>query len=483
MSEEKQSGNLVWFRNDLRVEDNTALAAAARDGAPLAAVFLVCAGQWEAHDVAPVRTDFLFRNLAELRKTLDRQSIPLLVLDCGDFGKVPAALAKLCGDLGVGDVYCNLEYGFNERVRDAKTRDALEKAGLRLHTCTDQVLYAPGTLLNGSGEYYKVFTAFRKKWLEGFGSDLVAERTARKLKPLDVGGPVRGALDPDQVEKLRARHGSDAVADLYPAGEKEARGRLRAFISDRVADYEENRDFPGREGTSGLSPWLAAGVISVRACLRAALEANRGRADGGKKGISCWISELTWREFYRHVLVGFPQVNCNMPFRAETDNISWRSDDQQFRAWCEGSTGYPLVDAGMRQLNETGWMHNRLRMVTAMFLAKHLLIDWRRGEQYFMQKLVDGDFASNNGGWQWSASTGTDAVPYFRIFNPFTQSERFDPEGDFIRRYVPELADLDAREIHAPHKHRKKYPDLDYPEPIVDHKEARQRALAAFKNA
>ena len=236
---------------------------------------------------------------------------------------------------------------------------------------------------------------------------------------------------------------------------------------------------PAVDGTSTLSPYLAAGVLSPRQCLRAAVEANRGRAGSGKMGVTTWISELIWREFYRHIVIGFPRVGMNRPFRLETDRLPWRYDEGQFQAWCAGRTGVPIVDAGMRQLAETGWMHNRVRMITAMFLAKDLFIDWRWGERHFMRHLVDGDFASNNGGWQWSASTGTDAAPYFRIFNPFRQSRRFDPKGDYLRRFVPELASVSAGEIHEPHRNVSLR--TDYPTPIVDHANARKQAIEAFR--
>ncbi len=231
-----------------------------------------------------------------------------------------------------------------------------------------------------------------------------------------------------------------------------------------------------------LSPYLTAGVLSVRQCAAAAIEANDGQLDGGHEGIVQWIDELVWREFYKHILVGFPRVSMHRAFKLETERLVWTDNDSQFEAWCHGQTGVPIVDAAMRQLTTTGWMHNRLRMITAMYLSKNLFIDWRRGERFFMQHLIDGDLAANNGGWQWAASTGTDAAPYFRIFNPVSQSKRFDPEGAFIRQFVPELADLDDSEIHDPSclpslvRSR-----LDYPEPLVDLSVSRKKAIDAFK--
>ena len=243
------------------------------------------------------------------------------------------------------------------------------------------------------------------------------------------------------------------------------------------------RDFPDSNATSRLSPYLAIGVISARRCLAEAREANRGRLDGGRAGPATWIGELVWREFYRHVLVGFPRVSMNRAFKPTTERLPWRYDETLFRAWCEGRTGFPIIDAGMRQLAGTGWMHNRLRMIVAMFLSKDLFIDWRWGERHFMRHLVDGDLASNNGGWQWSASTGTDAAPYFRLLNPWLQSRRFDPDGEFIRRWVPELCGVSPRVLHNPAMlARARQSGLAYDPPVCDHAAAGRNVIQAFKN-
>jgi deoxyribodipyrimidine photo-lyase len=254
---------------------------------------------------------------------------------------------------------------------------------------------------------------------------------------------------------------------------------LQHFVKERIERYKTDRDSPATAGTSTLSPYLASGVISARQCLESAVAANNGRVDSGKTGVVTWISELIWREFYRHILMGYPRVCRHQPFRLETKQIEWDEDDAHFEAWCAGRTGFPIVDAGMRQLARTGWMHNRVRMITAMFLTKDLFIDWRRGEAHFMRHLVDGDLASNNGGWQWSASTGTDAAPYFRIFNPYSQSRKCDPTGDYIRKFVPELAGLDDDSIHQPEPLAADA--NDYPQPIVDRTQTKERVMAAFK--
>ncbi|EAC1534127.1 deoxyribodipyrimidine photo-lyase, partial [Escherichia coli] len=255
---------------------------------------------------------------------------------------------------------------------------------------------------------------------------------------------------------------------------------LRQFCQNGAGEYEQQRDFPAVEGTSRLSASLATGGLSPRQCLHRLLAEQPQALDGGAGSV--WLSELIWREFYRHLMTYYPSLCKHRPFIAWTDRVQWQSNPAHLKAWQEGKTGYPIVDAAMRQLNSTGWMHNRLRMITASFLVKDLLIDWREGERYFMSQLIDGDLAANNGGWQWAASTGTDAAPYFRIFNPTTQGEKFDREGEFIRQWLPELRDVPA--VHEPWKWAEKTGvTLDYPQPIVDHKEARLRTLAAYEEA
>ncbi|MCY1406591.1 Deoxyribodipyrimidine photo-lyase [compost metagenome] len=273
-----------------------------------------------------------------------------------------------------------------------------------------------------------------------------------------------------------------SLSDLWPAGETEAHDRLQRFIDEAVDDYQLQRDFPAVAGTSQLSPYLAAGVISPRQCLLRALGHNHGEFDSGNSGLVTWINELIWREFYKHILNGYPRVSRHRAFRQETEALPWRHAPDELKAWQEGRTGIPIIDAAMRQLLATGWMHNRLRMIVAMFLTKNLLIDWREGERFFMRHLIDGDLAANNGGWQWSASTGTDAVPYFRIFNPVSQSRRFDSQGWFIKRWLPELADTDEKNIHSPMPPAQLFATSNYPQPIVDLGSSRQRALNAFKN-
>jgi deoxyribodipyrimidine photo-lyase len=277
---------------------------------------------------------------------------------------------------------------------------------------------------------------------------------------------------------------SESLRALWPAGEDQAHQRLAQFADEQIHYYQDERDLPAKPGTSQLSPYLAAGVLSPRQCLHAALHSNNGEFESGSPGVFTWITELLWREFYKHILVGYPRVSRHRAFRPETEYLPWRNAPDELSAWKQGRTGFPIIDAAIRQLLETGWMHNRLRMVMAMFLTKNLLIDWREGERFFMQHLIDGDLAANNGGWQWGASTGTDAAPYFRIFNPTTQGERFDKAGRFIKAWIPELSDVPEKDIHTPHRWaEKQHRVLDYPLPIIDHARARKDTLAAFEAA
>lgn len=468
---------LVWFRSDLRVQDNPALHRACADAdRGVIGVFLLSPKQWRGHDWADVKVDFALRTLAILSGRLEKLNIPLLIRTVPTFSGASKPLLDIAREHQCDALYYNVEYEVNEHRRDEAVRQRFNRDDLAVRVHHDQAIVRPDALRTSADGFYTVFTPFKRAWVKHLAESGVPKPPGRPKRQPAM--PAQADAVPSSVEGF-AFPGSSR---LWPAGEQAARRRLRRFIDQNIARYKSTRDSPADDATSRLSPYLAMGAISARQCLAAALEANDGRLDRGRIGPATWISQLVWRDFYRHVLVGFPRVSMNRPFRPETEAVKWRADEDQFRAWCDGLTGVPIVDAGMRQLNETGWMHNRLRMITAMFLTKDLLIDWRRGERHFMRHLIDGDLANNNGGWQWSASTGTDAAPYFRIFNPYLQSRRFDPRGAFIRRYVPELADLDAGSIHEPHKlPASQRARIEYPLPIVDHATARDRAIAAFR--
>lgn len=466
--------SLVWFRRDLRVADNRALYNAcqeSKDG--VVALCVLTPQQWTEHDDANCKVSFWLENLRSLSSELARLRIPLMVENAKTFAHSVSIVLATAKKHACESVFLNREYEFNELGRDASLETNCRAAGIAVRQFHDRVLVPPREITTKDGRFYSVFTPYRRVWDTKVLEYADVLPKPRKQKAIELAA----SKIPNSIGGFDF---SDARSDLWPAGEQEAHQRLENF-NKKIKGYSEGRDIPSLVGTSLLSPYLAAGVVSPRQCLQSALTGS-GKLPGAV-GAKTWISELTWRDFYTHVMVGFPRVSMNQPFKLKTNRLNWRTDKGEFEAWCQGKTGYPIVDAGMRQLNRTGWMHNRLRMVTAMFLTKNLLIDWQLGERYFMQKLVDGDLAANNGGWQWSASTGTDAVPYFRIFNPFSQSKRFDPEGKFIKLMCPELADVPSNALHDPKKLTAaiKLHNADYPAYVVDYKLGRERALAAFK--
>lgn len=464
------SPQLVWFRQDLRLADHRALLAAQAAG-PVHAVFLNAEAQWQRHGVGANRLAFLERCVQRLAEGLAALGIPFTVLEAPRFLDAPSVLAALADRLGAEGLYFNNEYPLNERRRDDAVEAAFRRARRAVHRFTDSVIAEPGTVMTGQGAPYTVFTPFKRRWLALL--DPVAQR------PLGTPRPQGAPLPPPaRALQLAKAQGAAAPAGLWPGGEGEAQRRLDAFLAQACAAYDAQRDFPAVTGTSTLSPYLAVGALSPRQALAAVLGAFPDALEGAG-GAATWVSELIWREFYRHVVATFDHVSRGEAFRPAFADLPWRDDPEALTAWKAGQTGLPLVDAGMRELAATGWMHNRVRMVVAMFLTKNLLMDWHLGEAHFLDQLVDGDFAANNGGWQWSAATGTDAAPYFRVFNPVTQSQRFDPEGHYLRKWLPELASLDARAIHEPW--RWAGGPQAYPRPLVDLKASRERAIAHFK--
>ncbi len=451
---------LVWFRNDLRSVDNTALHRAAQTEQTLRALYIATPGQWREHHLSQRQQSLIQLAVHALADRLAGLGIVLDVEICEHYSDIPTFLDRYCEQHGISALHANREYLYNEMRRDEAVATALN---IPCHWHHDRLIAEPGTLLNGSGQPYKVFTPFAKRWRARLNETSISPLRRPKARAKALPTPALSTFAPE------------LPLPGWPRDEESALKQLRSFCTERVQDYDRHRDIPALDGTSRLSAALAIGLISPRQCL-ARLQAEAGKrlqeSDGGE---STWLNELVWREFYQHVAFHFPRVVKGHAFKPETDNIRWSNSESDFQAWCEGRTGFPIVDAGMRQLTQTGWMHNRLRMITSGFLVKDLHIDWRWGERYFMSQLVDAEFAANNGGWQWSASTGTDAAPYFRIFNPTTQGKRFDPDGDFIRHYVPELAHLNNRDIHTPP------PSEAYPAPIVDHSIAREQTLAMFK--
>lgn len=472
MQQQKCFKRLVWFRNDLRIYDNPALFRAAENQEGVLAVYVICQEMIERHDVAPVRSDFVCRHLHLLNQALAKINIPLHILFVKKIKDISKHLLSLVKEHHIEELFFNAEYPLDEFNRDKQVADVLRAKGIVVKRFHDRVIIPPGMIRNGNNEPYKIFTAFKNNWI----------RHAKSLSLMPLAKPAKQPvnsslqLTDEQITAAFSNITLQELKRLWPAGEKEALKRLAFFIEYHIHDYQQARDSPNLEATSTLSPYLAVGAISPRQCLNAALQANSGEWDAGSEGVRVWISELIWREFYQHVVVDYPHVCRNKAMQGYTEQFPWKYNQQNFQAWCEGKTGIPLIDAAMRQLHQTGWMHNRLRMVVAMYLTKNLQIDWRKGEAYFMRHLIDGDFAANNGGWQWSASTGTDAAPYFRIFNPISQSQRFDPDGSFIKCYLPQLKHLTAKQIHNPPA------SANYYAPIVDLSESRKETIALFSS-
>ena len=464
---------LHWHRRDLRLADNRALSRAADDG-PVVPVFVF--DQDVLTHGSPPRVAFMLDALAALREAYRDRGSDLIVRR-GDPREVLPDLAGACGATGVTWAK---DYSGLARERDAAVRRALDDADVAREGVHDAVHHPPGSITTNDGDPYSVFTYFGRKWLDREKESPYDPPAAETLAAPDAVG------EPGDLPPLADLGFDEPEADVPPAGTERARELLDEFVDGPIYEYEERRDYPADDVTSRLSAHLKWGTIGIREMYAATADAMAAaETEAAEESVEEFQSQLAWREFYTHVLFYNPEV-VTANYKDYENVIEWRDDPEALQAWKDGETGYPLVNAGMRQLREEGWMHNRVRMVVAAFLTKDLLIDWREGYDWFREKLVDHDTGNDNGGWQWAASTGTDAQPYFRIFNPTSQCERHDPDGEYVREYVPELRDATAEQIHD-------WPELSlterertapgYPAPIVDHGERREAAIAMFERA
>lgn len=461
--------NLVWLRTDLRLFDNPALYLASQTEQDTRVIYCATPQQWQEHHEAPAKLGLRSHLLNDIQKRLHQLGIPFEVIQAERFSDLPELIFKYCQQHQVSDLWFNREIPHNEQLRDQQIVQRLQSADIACHPCENEFIVPQEQLRTQQGGVYKVFTPWYRLWLNRLSQHSIGLFP----EPEAQGAPITSPAPPIKLP------GSETYRDdLWPGTESAAFECLQKFCLERLHYYIERRDFPGIHGTSILSPYLASGAISPRHCVQLIQETH---AHYGNDWLEDpWLRELAWREFYRYLMLNFPSLSRDQPFKPETRFLLWESDTEMFEAWKHGKTGFPIVDAAMRQLHQTGWMHNRLRMITASFFTKLLLEDWHIGENYFMSQLIDGDFPSNNGGWQWSASTGCDASPWFRVFNPTRQSEKFDTDGAFIRKFIPELGDLDSKSIHNPSDKLRER--LGYPLPIIDYKDARARVLTRFEN-
>ena len=455
-----------WVRRDLRITDNESFVSAASHGSPVIPVYFLSGWRDAHHWTGPKRQHFLCGCLASFARNLKTLGGRLIIRQ----GDAVSGLRDLVIESGAAAIHFNADPDpFGKRM-ESQVRAMCDELEIECHSHADAFLHGPGEVLTQAGMPYRVYTPYSRNWLG-----------LEKSPPL---GKPQAVTTPSGIKSLPlptvAHWGWEIpLSRMLEPGERAARERLKRAVSGIIQSYAANRDFPAEEGTSRISQDLRFGLISIRTVYAEATKARASANPAGRAGIDTFIKELAWREFYFAILHHFPNV-LDEEFNADWRGLPWDDPGPLFEAWKEGRTGFPIVDAGMRELLATGFMHNRVRMITAMFLTKDLHIDWKQGESHFMQHLIDGEIASNNGGWQWSAGTGADAAPYFRIQNPWSQTARYDPAGSYIKRWVPELADVHPSRFLEPPKDGKPIAP-DYPLPCVDHKTERERTLAIFK--
>ncbi|ESK94386.1 deoxyribodipyrimidine photo-lyase [Moniliophthora roreri MCA 2997] len=534
---------VYWMRMaDLRISDNRALslasARAKEENIPLIVIFVISPQDYTAHDRGARRIDFTLRNLSSVKGSLAKLHIPLHTFTERIRKNLPQSVISLLADYSCNSLYANIEYEVDELRRDLKVCSLAKSKGIKAIFVHNKCIIEPGVVTTKENRAYAVYSPFERTWISKLNEDQdyylqeypSPEPNASSVKKSEKFSNLFSTPVPESVPGFELEEEDrKTMLKVWPAGEEHAEKILDRFVhtksrscqmgiaspladgaeesdkSSRLMKYDKDRDNATRDTTSRLSPYLSAGVISVRACVRATLTMQKSdKVDGSRgSGIGVWVQELAWRDFYTNILTSFPRVSMGRPYLEKYAKVVWENhqergaggggysgddpdpvgqgdDGAMLKAWKEGRTGVPIVDAAMRCIKQMGWVHNRLRMIVAMYLTKDLMIDWRVGERYFMQQLIDGDLASNNGGWQWSASTGVDPCPYFRIFNPYNQSTKADPSGEFIRHFVPELSKLRGTELHKPPP--AVADKLGYPRAIVEHDKSRERALRRFKN-
>jgi deoxyribodipyrimidine photo-lyase len=467
---------LFWHRRDLRISDNIGLVAARDRTQKVVGVFCLDPAILERDDVAPARVTYMIGCLQALQQRYIEAGSQLLILKAKPQQGIPA----LATAINASAVFWNLDVEPYAKERDRAVQEALQQAGIAFQNFWDQLLHAPDEIRTGGGDPYTVYTPFWRNWISKPKAEPATDlqNTIRLTEQEQKSAHEAGALE---LPTAKALGFSWDNALLLEPGEAAAQERLEAFCDRAIAQYQEQRNFPfNAEGTSHLSAALKFGAIGIRTVWAKTTEAiEQTRSEEAQDGIRVWRQELAWREFYQTVMHHFPAL-ADGPYRKPFQDFPWDNNPDHFQAWCEGKTGYPIVDAAMRQLNELGWMHNRCRMIVASFLTKDLIIDWRWGETYFMQRLYDGDLSANNGGWQWSASSGMDPKP-LRIFNPASQSQKFDAEAEYIRQWLPELRSIETEDLVTG-----KILPLDrdrcgYPAPIVDHNQQQKRFKAIYQ--
>lgn len=486
----KSMNVLHWFRSkDIRQEDNRGLHAAsqkAKDGGgSLITMYLLSPKDMEWHGASSARSDFILESLRILKEQLQQKNIPLAIVIANERNEKIQKVMDFVKENDVSHIYANMEYEVDELRRDVHLAEALlDEENIALDILHDQTVVVPGTVTNASGGPRKVFTPYHRDWLEKVKSDPSLLHTVPPPEPNNQKSAEQFKQhfythipNVPQSKQFSSQKEQDHIRKLWPPGNEAGMKRLAAFLGKKVSKYAEHRSEPAGDPSSRLSPYFSSGVISVREVLQKTKEANGGaHFDEGDPGIGSWVREIVFREFYRQVMVITPHISMNLPQNMKFDFVQWKEDEVGWKKWCEGKTGVPFIDAGMRQLNSEAYMHNRLRMNTSSYLRANLLIDYRKGERYFAEHLIDWDLSNNTLGWE----------PSYTFFNPVTQAEKYDRNGDYIRKWIPELKSLEGGRggaIFAPHERltKEEFDKLDYPRPYVDFAESASRAKAAYK--